>query len=86
MNIDEALLYIEQHKLKERFDEAKKFLDEHQIICIRQDTIRKGAKLVEAYETDEEIIVMGTPDDSDDHNCDAMGCGWQHVMWRFKKL
>ncbi len=85
MTIDEALLYIEQHKTKERIDEAKKFLDEHQIICIRQDTIRSGAKLVEAYETDEEIIVMGQPTEDDNHNCDAIGCGWGHVMWRFKK-
>lgn len=33
-----------------------------------------------------DVVVVGTPDESEDeetgHNCDAMGCGWDHVLYR----
>ena len=57
-------------------------------VRVRKDCIPKGARLVEAYLTDREIIVMGWPPESDDeetgHNCDAMGCGsvGSHVSYR----
>jgi hypothetical protein len=62
--------------------------------------IPEGARLVEAYETDHEIIVLGEPPDEPDglsdeemskwyekaHNCDQMGCTTlSHVMYRFFK-
>jgi hypothetical protein len=38
---------------------------------------------------DNQIIVIGQPpseyideDESTHHNCDAMGCGWEHVLMR----
>lgn len=47
--------------------------------------IPKGAKLREAYETETEIVICGYPE-SEDHNCDKMGCSSvNHVIYRFKK-
>lgn len=32
-----------------------------------------------------EIVVLGSPDAEDEsHNCDFMGCGKDHVLWRRK--
>jgi hypothetical protein len=47
-----------------------------------------GARLVEAYMTDREVVVMGDPDPDDEtHDCDAMGCGtMSHVAARFPLL
>jgi hypothetical protein len=64
-------------------------LEEWAEIRVRKDYIPKGARLVEAYQTDREVIVMGWPsqnDDDESHNCDAMGCGsaGSHVMYRLK--
>lgn len=74
--------------------------DDYEIIKVWKELIPKSGKLVEAYETEHEIIVMGTPEDEpegltkeqmDDwyeksHNCDAMGCGsLSHVIYRFCK-
>jgi hypothetical protein len=48
----------------------------------------------EAYDTGDEIVICGTPpefsdsvpeDDPRRHNCDAMGCGCAHVLYRFRK-
>jgi len=48
----------------------------------------------EAYDTGDEIVILGTPpefpdsvpeDDPRRHNCDAMGCGCGHVLYRFRK-
>lgn len=58
-----------------------------------------GYKRVEAYENGTEVIVCGTPEDEPEglseeeyarwyeraHNCDAMGCGLSHVLYRFPK-
>jgi hypothetical protein len=61
-------------------------LEEWCEIRVRKDMIPKGAELVEAYMTAREIIVMGQPPEDDDeetgHNCDAMGCGLSHVLYR----
>jgi hypothetical protein len=39
-----------------------------------------------AFVSEGEVIVLGSPPESDDeetgHNCDAMGCGYDHVLWR----
>lgn len=63
---------------------------EYETIRVDKRTIPAGARLVEAYETDREIIVMGEPPDSEDeetgHNCDALGCGsLGHVAYRLRK-
>jgi hypothetical protein len=62
-------------------------LEEWCEIRVRKDSIPRGARLVEAYATAREIIVMGWPsqnDDDESHNCDAMGCGsvGRHVIYR----
>jgi hypothetical protein len=36
-----------------------------------------------AYLTDKEIIVLGIP--TDGHDCDAMGCGMSHVVFRQRR-
>lgn len=58
-----------------------------QQIIMPQKYIPEGARLVEAYEGEDEIIVLGEPDDDDEtHNCDQMGCTTaRHVMWRVSK-
>lgn len=59
-------------------------LDEWAEIRVNKTCIPKGAKLVEAYLTEREVIVMGQPrEDDHEHNCDAMGCGFSHVLYRF---
>lgn len=49
--------------------------------------IPKGARLVEAWEHNGHLVVMGTPareeDEETGHNCDAMGCSSvSHVVLR----
>jgi hypothetical protein len=58
-----------------------------------------GFKRVDAYESDTQIIVCGEPEEEPEglteqeysrwyetaHNCDAMGCGLSHVLYRFSK-
>lgn len=63
-----------------------------QILFMPAHVIPKSAKLVEAYETETEIVIVGDiPDDShlpedQQHNCDMMGCTTlSHVRYRFKK-
>lgn len=33
-----------------------------------------------------DVVITGQPEESDDeetgHNCDAIGCGWDHVLYR----
>jgi hypothetical protein len=41
-------------------------------------------------ETEKEIVMLGTPADEEEspiivHNCDWMGCGYDHVLWRYNK-
>ncbi len=54
-------------------------------IEVRKDMIPEGAKLVEAYLTEKEVIVCGMPkSDDESHNCDQMGCSsLSHVIHRF---
>ncbi len=53
-------------------------------IRVRKDWIPKGARLVEAYLTEREVIICGSPkEDDESHNCDAMGCTTlSHVLYR----
>ena len=54
-----------------------------EIKVLRSD-IPAGARLVEAYETDKEVIVIGEPNGDRNHDCDQMGCTtFSHVMFRF---
>lgn len=71
--------------LEELLREKKK--DDVQRIEIPNYLIPKNAKLVECYETEKEIIVIGEPNDDDEnHNCDFMGCSSiNHVLYRFSK-
>ncbi len=45
---------------------------------------------VTVYKTETHIIITGIPEEEDEtaeesrHNCDAMGCGQEHVLYRFK--
>ncbi|MCI0391859.1 MAG: hypothetical protein MOB07_24215 [Acidobacteria bacterium] len=70
------------------------------VIRVPRYCIPNGGHLVEAYETETEIIVCGDPPDEPEnlteeqyaewyettHNCDAMGCGaLSHVIYRFNK-
>jgi hypothetical protein len=67
-----------------RFNEKD---EPYETISIPQRLIPIGAKLVECYETDFQIIVCGEPKDNDEsHNCDHMGCSTlNHVLYRFNK-
>lgn len=44
-----------------------------------------------AYSTEREIVIVGVPPsderlpEEEQHNCDAMGCGMEHVLYRFPK-
>ncbi len=75
--------------------------EKYETIRVLKDFIPVGAKLVEAYETETEIIVCGVPPDEPEdltdgeyrkwyetsHNCDAMGCSsLSHVIYRFSKI
>lgn len=53
----------------------------------KEKGIPDGATPIEAYEQDGEIIVLGIPPSEEGvHNCDEMGCGFSHVLYRFHKL
>ena len=60
-------------------------------INVPKACIPNGSKLIEAYITEEEVVVCGeSPYDEDlpeeeQHNCDEMGCGslGPHVLYRF---
>lgn len=43
-------------------------------------------KYTRVYVSDKWLLVTGTPAEDEDeetgHNCDAMGCGWEHVPYR----
>lgn len=56
-------------------------------IEVAKNLIPTNAKLVEAYETNHRIIVMfGSEDLPEDHNCDQMGCGsFSHVKYILTK-
>ena len=50
-------------------------------------TVLDGYKRLDVYEVFSDgarIVVLGRPDEASDHNCDRMGCGWDHVIVRAK--
>jgi hypothetical protein len=59
---------------------------EWRIIGIRPDEgfiVPRGAVVHEVLMTCTEVIVLGAPaTDDEDHNCDALGCGQCHVLYR----
>lgn len=67
--------------------DMQKLKETHEILVVEKRGIPKGAKLIEAYETAREFVIMGWPEpDDENHNCDAMGCGTlSHVVARFPK-
>lgn len=55
------------------------------VLCIPFYSIPNGAIFREAFETEDEVIVIGEPQD-EYHNCDEMGCSTlSHVLYRFPK-
>lgn len=58
-----------------------------QIVRVPKHMIPNGAKLVEAYETERQFIILGHPESDDEsHNCDEMGCSTlSHVVARLDK-
>jgi hypothetical protein len=51
--------------------------------------VKKGLLMkkleAEVYQTETAIVIVGNPEENDPlHNCDAMGCGQEHVLYRFK--
>lgn len=56
-----------------------------QIISVPGHMIPKGAKLVECFLTEKEVIVCGgVEEDDESHDCDQMGCStMSHVIHRF---
>ena len=89
--VDDALWQIDLTHEREAAEAEAKEAAEWCVVKVHKSCVPKGARLVEAYVTDKEVIVMGiAPDDEhlpedDRHNCDAMGCGFTHVIYRFKK-
>lgn len=59
-------------------------LKRHQAIIVEHSRVPKGCKLVEAYQTAREYVVMGEIDPEDEtHSCDEMMCGCTgHVVAR----
>lgn len=51
---------------------------------MKRSLIARGGGGVEVWLTEKpEYVVTGQPlEDDDSHNCDQMGCGYQHVLWR----
>lgn len=40
-------------------------------------------KLDAVLTRDGELVIFAWPDDEDEnHNCDGLGCGFDHVLWR----
>jgi hypothetical protein len=76
-----------ERTIKTLTDRFKKTKTEYETITVPKFCIPKNAKLVEAYENENEIIVIGDIDSKDEnHNCDQMGCSsLNHVKYRFKK-
>lgn len=66
---------------------------QQEIARLKSGRSMNGTARGRAYETEREWIVCGTPDeheglDENDprhHNCDAMGCGQDHVLARWPK-
>lgn len=57
------------------------------ILKVPKFMIPEGSTLTECYETENEWVILGTPDNDDEsHNCDAMGCcTFSHVIARVSK-
>lgn len=63
------------------------FESEWMILRVPRYSVPEGAQLAECYQTAKEWIIMGQPSESDDHNCDEMGCGTlSHVLVRIPRL
>ena len=64
-------------------------MEDNVIVSIRvpQSAIPKNAALVEAYESENRIIVMfGNEEIPESHSCDEMGCGsFSHVKYILPK-
>jgi len=41
-----------------------------------------GATIREVFSNGRDIVICGDPGEEGDHNCDEMGCGWDHVLVR----
>jgi len=71
------------HKISIRF-----LMDGKTLFEVPTFVIPLGSQLRECYETEDEIFVLGWPQEDDEsHNCDALGCStMSHVLYRFSKV
>ena len=96
-DLTQAAVKAIEARYREKLRTAKDFWgltrDDYAYIKIAKCRIPEGVKLIEAYETEHEYILLGDPCDTDDendpryHNCDALGCGSAdgHIVARYRK-
>lgn len=39
----------------------------------------------DTWQSNIETVIVGTPEENSDHDCDAMGCGYEHVLVRSQR-
>ena len=49
---------------------------------VQDDGLPEGFWTVVPATNGYEVVIFGDPVEGDDHNCDMMGCGQQHVVYR----
>lgn len=54
-------------------------------IWIRAGMVLRKETLCEQWDSEEETVYVGCPTEESDHNCDMMGCGYEHVIDREKR-
>jgi hypothetical protein len=94
---DDVLALVERVRelegiIAEMKQDYKTYVENHEVISVHKRAIPANSHLVEAYETDTEIVVCGEPPNENegeypaDHDCDFMGCAsLSHVVYRFDK-
>ena len=79
-NIDDPAHYM--HHAELNMQKAEKLMEE---------TVPKDYRPIEvvAYSNGKNVVIIGTPHEYETdeenyahHNCDQMGCGWSHVLYR----
>lgn len=49
-----------------------------------RETVPAGWEKADAFIRGDEVVILGSPEEGGDHNCDANGCGQDHVLARGK--
>ena len=68
----------------ESIREDPKLLDSGKIPRIPSSYVQRDWEIFEGRH-DIVIVVHELEEDDENHNCDDMGCGWDHVLYRIKK-